>query len=120
MINLEDKRKKGSNVQTRICSKCYIEKPLTLEFYAIADKNNGRMHRECRICKKNYLKQYQINKRLSRDPEADRVKELYTMKEPNKEEQKERLEVAYAYIYRNAFGKSITRKQLNKIKDIKK
>lgn len=107
-------------MQTRTCSKCYIEKPLTLEFYGIANKDNGRMHTECRACKKNYLKQYQINKRLSKDPEADRMRELYTVKEQTKEEQKERLEVAYAYIYRNAFGKSITRKQLNKIKDIEK
>ena len=95
-----------------------IEKPLTLEFYGPQQKNQSRFHTECRTCKKAYMKNYQENKRLSKDPEARRIKEVYKTKEITKEERQQKIKNAYAYIYYQAFGRSISEKQLKEIEGI--
>lgn len=104
--------------ESRICSKCKIEKPLTLEFFGPQQKNKARLHTECRACKLAYMKKWQENKRLSRDPEEKRMKEMYTIKEITQEEKQHRMKEAYAYIYFEAFGKAITTEELNSLEGI--
>ena len=105
-------------MEYRTCSKCNIEKPLTIEYYHVAHKNKARFHTECRVCKKNYMKKWQENKRLSKDPEEKRLKDMYTIKEITKEEKQERLKQAYAHIYYEAFGRAITTERLKSIEGI--
>ena len=104
--------------ESRVCSKCMIEKPLTTEFFGPQQKNKARLHTECRECKKKYMRQWQENKRLSKDPEEKRLKELYTIKEITKEEQQQKLKNAYAHIYFEAFGRAITTEKLKSIEGI--
>lgn len=104
--------------ESRICSKCKIEKPLTEEFFGPQQKNKARLHTECRTCKKEYMRKWQENKRLSKDPEEKRLKEIYEIKEITKEEQQEKLKKAYAHIYYEAFGRSITTERLKSIEGI--
>lgn len=104
--------------ESRICSKCKIEKPLTTEFFGPQQKNKARLHTECRQCKKDYMKRYQDNKRLSRDPEQKRLKEIYEIKEITPEEMQTKLKQAYAHIYYQAFGRAITTERLKSLEGI--
>ena len=105
-------------MEYRTCSNCKITKPLTDEFFGPQQKNKARLHTECRQCKYEYMKKYQQNKRLSRDPEANRMKDMYTIKEITKEEKQNRIREAYAYLHYQAFGKPITQKQLKDLEGI--
>ena len=105
-------------MESRVCSKCKIEKPLTTEFFGPQQKNKARLHTECRQCKHEYMKKYQQNKRLSRDPERDRMKDMFTIKEYTEEEKQNRMREAYAYLHYQAFGKPITQKQLKDLEGI--
>jgi hypothetical protein len=105
-------------METRVCSKCKIEKPLTLEYFGMAQKNKNRMHTECRVCKLYYMRSYQQDKRLKKDPDEKRIKEMYTIKEVTKEERLELLRRGYAHIYYEAFAKSITKKELKRLEGI--
>jgi len=104
--------------ESRVCSKCKIEKPLTHDFFGPQQKNKARLHTECRQCKKEYMKKYQENKRLSRDPERDRMKEMYTIKEISTEEKQRLMKEAYAHIYYQAFDRPITDRQLKDLEGI--
>jgi hypothetical protein len=64
------------------------------------------------------MKKYQQNKRLSRDPERDRMKDMFTIKEYTEEEKQNRMREAYAYLHYQAFGKPITQKQLKDLEGI--
>lgn len=105
-------------MEHRTCSKCYIEKPLTEEYFGWTNKNRVTLQTECRACKKAYLKKWQENKRLSKDPEEKRMKEMYTIKEITEEEKQQKLKEAYAYIYYQAKGRSISKRELKEIEGI--
>ena len=106
-------------MEHRTCSKCKIEKPLTLEFYHVAHKNKARFHTECRVCKKNYMKKWQEQKRLVlRDTDNKREKHMYTIKEVSVEDKKQRMREAYAYLHYQAFGRPISQKQLKDLEGI--
>jgi hypothetical protein len=105
-------------METRVCSKCKIEKPLTLEYFGIAQKNKNRMHTECKVCKLYYMRQYHQDKKLKKDPDGKRLKEMYTIKEVTKEEQQDLLKRAYSYLHYQAFGKPISTRQLKEIEGI--
>lgn len=105
-------------MEYRTCSKCKITKPLNEEFFGPQQKNKARLHTECRVCKKAYMRTWQQNKRLSRDPEQKRLKDMYTIKEITEEEKQERLKQAYAHIYYEAFGRAITTERLKSIEGI--
>lgn len=105
-------------MEYRTCSKCKIEKPLTLEFFGPQQKNKARMHTECRLCKLAYMRNYQANKQAEKEVDRKREKHLYTIKEYTEEEKQERLKKAYAYLYFHAFGRSITKRQLKEIEGI--
>lgn len=105
-------------MQSRVCSKCKIEKPLTLEFYGIAQKNKNRMHTECKECKLKYMKQWQANKKAEQEVDKKRDKHMYTIKEYTEEEKQQRMREAYAYLHYQAFGKPISQKQLKDLEGI--
>lgn len=64
------------------------------------------------------MKKYQENKRLSMDPERDRMKEMYTIKEISTEEKKRLMREAYAHIYYQAFDRPISDRQLKDLEGI--
>jgi hypothetical protein len=101
----------------RVCSKCYIEKPLTDEFFGYTNKHRVTLQTECRLCKKAYINKWILNKKLSQDPERDRMKEMYTMKEYTEEEKQERIKKAYDEIHMQAFNKPITQEELERLTD---
>lgn len=103
--------------ESRVCSKCKIAKPLTTEFFGPQQKNKARLHTECRACKLEYMRKYQENKKLSRDPEEKRLKEMYEIKEITPEEKKKNLRKAYAHIYFQAFGVAISNQRLKSLED---
>jgi hypothetical protein len=105
-------------MEYRTCSKCYIEKPLTEEYFGWTNKKRVTLQTECRVCKKAYMDKWRLNKLLSRDPEEKRQKEMYTIKEHTEEEKQERMREAYAYIHYQAFGKSISNKKLKELEGI--
>ena len=105
-------------MEYRVCSKCKIEKPLTLEYYKASHKSKSGFGTACRVCMKKYMEKWQENKRLSRDPEEKRRKEMYKVKEQTKEEQQHRLREAYAYLHHQAFGRAISEKQLKDLEGI--
>ena len=105
-------------MEYRVCSKCHMQKPLTLEFYGMAQKNKNRMHTECKECKLKYMKQWQQNKRAEQEVDGKREKHMYTIKEYTEEEKQQRLTEAYAYMYYQAFGRPITNKVLKEIEGI--
>ena len=105
-------------METRVCSKCKIEKPLTVEYFGMAQKNKNRLHTECRVCKLYYMRQYQQNKKLTKDPDEKRIKEMYTMKEITQEEKVESIQRAYAHIYYQAFDKPISTEELKGLEGI--
>ena len=95
-----------------------MEKPLTLEFYGMAQKNKNRMHTECKECKLKYMKQWQANKRAEQEVDQKRDKHMYTIKEHTEEEKKQRMAEAYAYLHYQAFGKPIPKWKLKEIEGI--
>jgi len=105
-------------METRVCSKCKIEKPLTVEYFGMAQKNKNRLHTECRVCKLYYMRQYQQNKKLTKDPDEKRMKEIYIMKEISQEEKAESIQRAYAHIYYQAFDKPISTEELKGLEGI--
>ena len=105
-------------MEYRVCSKCHMEKPLTIEFYGVAQRNKGRMHTECKECKLKYMKQWQQNKRAEQEVDKKRDKHMYTIKEYTEEEKKQRLMEAYAYMHYQAFGRPITQKKLKELEGI--
>ena len=105
-------------MEHRTCSKCKITKPLTLEFYHVAHKNKARFHTECRVCKKNYMKKWQQNKRAEQEVDKKRDKHMYTIKEHTEEEKKQRMAEAYAYMHYQAFGKPIPAWKLKELEGI--
>ena len=109
-------------METRVCSKCKIEKPLTLEYFGIAqrntERNKNRMHTECRVCKLYYMRTYQQNKKLIKDPDEKRIKEMYTIKEVSQKEKSEAVGRAYAHIYYQAFDEPISTEELKRLEGI--
>ena len=105
-------------MEYRTCSKCHMEKPLTLEFYGMAQKNKDRLHTECKECKLKYMKQWQQNKRAEQEVDKKRDKHMYTIKEHTEEEKKQRIREAYAYLHYQAFGRPISQKQLKELEGI--
>ena len=95
-----------------------MEKPTTLEFYGVQQTNNKRFLTECRECKKIYQLRYQEKKRLDKDVEANRMKQLYVFPQLTKEQKEKRMKEAYAYIYYQAFDESISQKQWKEIEGI--
>ena len=95
-----------------------MEKPLTLEFYGMAQKNKNRLHTECKECKLKYMKQWQQNKRAEREVDSKREKHMYTIKEYTKEEKQQRMREAYAYMHYQAFGKPIPAWKLKELEGI--
>lgn len=104
--------------ESRVCSKCKIEKPLTVEFFGPQQKNKARLHTECRMCKLAYMKKWQANKKAEQEVDRKRDKHMYTIKEVTPEEKQQRMKEAYAYIHYQAFGKPITQKVLKEIEGI--
>jgi hypothetical protein len=105
-------------MQSRVCSKCKIEKPLTLEFFGPQQKNQARLHTECRECKKAYLKKWQADRKAEQEVDKKRDKHMYTIKEVTPEEKKQRMREAYAYLHYQAFGRPISQKQLKDLEGI--
>jgi hypothetical protein len=104
--------------ESRVCSKCKIEKPLTEEFFGPQQKNKARLHTECRECKIKYMRQWQQNKRAEQEVDKKRDKHMYTIKEYTEEEIQQRMNEAYAYIHYQAFGKSIPAWKLKELEGI--
>lgn len=105
-------------MEYRTCTKCKIEKPLTLEYYKASRKSKSNFSTACRECMKKYMATWQENKRLSRDPEEKRLKEMYKTKEITEEEKREKMRKAYAYIHYEAFGKPIPGWKLKELEGI--
>ena len=91
---------------------------MTLEFYHVAHKNKARFHTECRVCKKNYMKKWQQNKRAEQEVDQKRDKHMYTIKEHTEEEKQQRMKEAYAYMHYQAFGKPIPAWKLKELEGI--
>lgn len=104
--------------ESRVCSKCKIEKPLTIEFFGPQHKNKARLHTECRECKLKYMKKWQADRKAEQEVDKKRDKHMYTIKEVTPEEKQQRMNEAYAYIHYQAFGKPITNKQLKDLEGI--
>ena len=105
-------------MESRVCSRCKIEKPLTDEFFGPQQKNKARLHTECRVCKKAYMKKWQADRRAELEVDRKRDKHMYTIKEHTEEEKQERMREAYAYIYFQAHGRSISEKKLKELEGI--
>ena len=105
-------------MQYRTCSKCKIDKPLTDEFFGPQQKNKARLHTECRVCKKSYMRKWQQNKRAEQEVDQKRDKHMYTIKEHTEEEKKQRMAEAYAYMHYQAFGKPIPAWKLKELEGI--
>jgi hypothetical protein len=95
-----------------------MSKPLTIEFFGPQQKNKSRLHTECRDCKVKYMRQWQQNKRAEQEVDRKREKHLYTIKEYTEEEKQQRMKEAYAYMYYQAFGRPITKRELKEIEGI--
>ena len=104
-------------MQYRTCSKCKVEKPLTLEFFAPQQRNKARFHTECRDCKLKYMRQWQANKTAEQEIDHKRKKHMYEIKVSTKEEIQERMKAAYKEIYLQAFHKELSDKKLKKLMD---
>lgn len=105
-------------MEYRTCSNCKINKPLSLEFYGVAQKNKGRMHTECKECKLKYMKKWQANRKAEQEIDKKRDKHMYTIKEITAEDKKQRMREAYAYLHYQAFDRPISQKQLKDLEGI--
>jgi len=104
-----------NNMESRICKKCMIEKPLTREFFGVQARNSKRFLTHCIECKKKYHLKWREDKKASQDPDKRRMKQLYVYKEYTEQEKEVAFREAYAYIYWQAFDKAIPLSKLNKI-----
>jgi hypothetical protein len=95
-----------------------MNKPLSLEFYGVAQKNKGRMHTECKECKLKYMKKWQANRKAEQEIDKKRDKYMYTIKEYTEEEKQQRMKEAYAYMHYQAFGKPIPGWKLKELEGI--
>jgi hypothetical protein len=64
------------------------------------------------------MRQWQQNKRAEQEVDRKREKHLYTIKEYTEEEKQQRMKEAYAYMYYQAFGRPITKRELKEIEGI--
>ena len=64
------------------------------------------------------MRLYQQDKRLKKDPDEKRIKEMYTIKEVSQEEKSEAVGRAYAHIYYQAFDKPISTEELKRLEGI--
>ena len=78
-------------MQYRVCTKCGMELPLTFEFFGVQQTNHKRFLTECRECKKIYQLRYQEKKRLDKDVESKRMKQLYVFPNLTKEQKQKRM-----------------------------
>ena len=104
-------------MEFRVCSKCYVEKPLTTDYFGVAQKNKARLHTECLKCKKKYMKEWNQKRRAELDIDRKRDKHMYEIKEMSEEEKRDRLMKAYAHIYNEAFDDQITLEELERLVD---
>jgi hypothetical protein len=108
-------------MQYRECSTCYITKPLTIEYFAEGKESRLGFRTQCKVCHKAYYQKWYQTKgkevRLRRELGTSIVRggSLYTIKEEDPEDQKQRLSRAYDQIYRNAFNANMNPEQLKRI-----
>lgn len=105
-------------MEYKICSKCGTEKPMTLEFFSVQQKNHKRFMTECKECKKIYQLKYHENKRREKDLDGKRMRQLYVFPQLTKEQREKNMKEAYAYIYYQAFNESMSDKQWKEIHGI--
>ena len=61
-------------MEYKVCSKCLVEKPMTLYYFSLQQTNKNKFVSECKVCKKKYHAQWREKKRLSQDPDKERMK----------------------------------------------
>jgi hypothetical protein len=105
-------------MEYRTCSKCHMDKPLTIEFFGPQQKNKARLHTECRECKLKYMKKWQEDRKAEQEVDRKRDKHMYTIKEYTEEEKQQRMNEAYAYMHYQAFGKPIPAWKLKELEGI--
>lgn len=88
----------------RVCIKCDIEYPLENKYFALAHGSTTRRLTVCRECRKEYDRQYRLNK------EEESGDGMYTTKEEPLESKKHRMLKAFNYLHLKAFGESMTEK----------
>ena len=64
------------------------------------------------------MRKWQQNKRAEQEIDGKREKHMYTIKEHTKEEKKQRMAEAYAYMHYQAFGKPIPAWKLKELEGI--
>ena len=45
------------------CTKCGVEKPVTIDFFPKRDSSKDGFRNECKLCKKEYIRNYYENNR---------------------------------------------------------
>ena len=93
-------------MDTRTCIKCEIEYPLIDQYFALAHGSTIRRVTVCRECRKEYDRQYRINKQEQQ--EVISGDEMYTIKEESLQTKKHRMLKAFNYIHLNAFGEQMS------------
>lgn len=86
----------------RTCIKCEIQYPLEDKYFALAHGSDTRRLTICRACRKEYDRQYRLDK------QEQLGDGMYTIKEEPIETKKHRMLKAFNYIYLNAFGEPMT------------
>ena len=87
----------------RTCIKCEMEYPLTDKYFALVHGSETRRLTICRECRKEYDRQYRLNKKQETTGE-----DMYTIKEEPIESQKHRMLKAFNYIHIQAYGEPMT------------
>jgi len=64
------------------------------------------------------MKKWQADRKAEQEVDRKRDKHMYTIKESTEEEKQERMREAYAYIYFQAHGRSISEKKLKELEGI--
>jgi hypothetical protein len=90
-------------METQVCIKCEIEYPLQDRFFALAHGSSVRRVTVCRECRKEYDRQYRLNKK-----EDEVGGGMYTIKEEPIESKKYRLAKAVYWMHLQAFGEQLT------------
>jgi hypothetical protein len=93
-------------VDTRVCIKCEIEYPLIDNYFGLAHGSTTRRLTVCRECRKEYDRQYRINKK--QEEQEISGDEMYTIKEEPLESKKHRLLKAFNQIHLQAFGEQMS------------
>ena len=93
-------------MDTRVCIKCEIEYPLIDNYFALAHGSTTRRLTVCRECRKEYDRQYRINKK--QEEQEISGDEMYTIKEEPLESKKHRLLKAFNQIHLQAFGEQMS------------